>query len=42
MEWRNLIFGFYALHNTAKAYVNVVNAISTFVQTNPSTNIIPK
>ena len=40
MVYSNLIVGSHALHSVAKAYVNVVNAISTFVESTPPTNII--
>ena len=40
MSWNNLIVGSHDLHNIAKAYVNVVNAIATFFEPNPPTNII--
>ena len=35
----NTIVGYHALHNVANAYVNVVNAITTFVEPTPPTNI---
>ena len=38
--WINLIVGARALHNVATTFVNVVNAIDTFVEPNPPTNII--
>ena len=40
MGWSNLIVGSLALHNVAKAYINAVNNITTFVEPNPPTNII--
>ena len=40
MIWTNLIVGDRANRNVAKAYVNAVNAIATFVCPTPSTNII--
>ena len=40
MGWINLIISSHTLHSAAKAYVNVVNSISTSVESNPSTNII--
>ena len=40
MGRNNLIFGSHALHNIAKAYVNVINYITTFVEPNLPTNII--
>ena len=40
MGWKNLIVGSHSLHSVAMAYVNVINAISTFVDPNPPTNII--
>ena len=39
-EWRNLIACVHALHNTPMVYVNVINAITTFVEPTPPTNII--
>ena len=41
-EMENLIVGSHALYNVVKAYENAVNAISTFVDTNPPTNNITK
>ena len=38
--WSNLIVGARALYNVAKAYVNVLNDIATFVEPTPPTNII--
>ena len=38
MGRNNLIFGSHALHNIAKAYVNVINYITTFVEPNLPTN----
>ena len=40
MGWNNLIVGSNEIHSVAKAYVNVVNAITSFVKTTPPTNII--
>ena len=40
MVWKNLIVGFNELHSVAKAYVNIVNAIPTFVKPTPPTNIV--
>ena len=40
MVWSNNIFGDHVLHNFVKAYVNVFNAITTFVEPTPPTNII--
>ena len=40
MVWNNLIIGYHALHNSTKAYANVVNAISTFVDPTSLTKII--
>ena len=43
MGWSKLIFGAFSLHDVAKSYdnvVNVINSIATFVEPNPSTNII--
>ena len=40
MGWNNLIVGSNEIHSVAKAYVNVVNAITSFVKPTPSTNII--
>ena len=40
MVWSNLIVGSHSLHSISKAYVNVVKAISTFVELTPPTNII--
>ena len=40
MVWKNIIVGSHSLHSVAKAYVNFVNAISTFVEITPPTNII--
>ena len=40
MGWINLIVGAHALHNFAKAYANVINDTTTFVEPNPPTNII--
>ena len=38
--WNNLIVGSNELHIVAKAYINVVNAITSFVQTTPPTKNI--
>ena len=40
MGWNNLIVGSNEIHSVAKAYVNVVNAITSFVKPTPPTNII--
>ena len=40
MGWNNMIVVYHDLHNVEKAYVNVVNYISTFVYPTPPTNII--
>ena len=40
MGWNNLVVGYYALHNVTKAYVNIVNAINTFIDPTTPTNII--
>ena len=40
MGWKNLIVGSNELHSVSKAYVNVVNDISSFVKPTPPTNII--
>ena len=40
MGWSNLIVGSHAIDSVVKAYVNAANAISTFVETTPPTNII--
>ena len=39
MVWSSLIVGARDLHNIAKAYVNVINAIATFVEPTPPTNM---
>ena len=44
-NWRsvgrnNLLVGYHDLQSVAKAYVNDVNYISTFVETTPPTNIV--
>ena len=39
IEWQNLIVGSHALHSESKAYINVLNAITTFVGPIQSTNI---
>ena len=40
MGWNNLIVGSNEIHSVAKAYVNVVNAVTSFVKPTPPTNII--
>ena len=40
MGWINLIFYERDLHNVAKAYVNVVNAIATFFEPTTPSKII--
>ena len=40
MGWNNIIVGSNEIHSVAKAYVNVVNAITSFVKPTPPTNII--
>ena len=40
MVWSNLVVGYHALHNFAKTYVNIVNAIATFVEPTHPTKII--
>ena len=40
MGWSNLVIGSHAIHNVAKAYANILNTISTFLGTNPPTDII--
>ena len=40
MGWNNLIVGSNELHSVAKAYINVVNAITYFVKPTAPTNII--
>ena len=40
MGWNNLIVGSNELHSVAKNYVNVANAIATFVKPNPPNNTI--
>ena len=40
MVCNNLNVGSHALNSVARAYFNVINDISTFVETNPPTNII--
>ena len=40
MGWNNLIFVSNELHSVEKAYINVVNAIASFVKPTPPTNII--
>ena len=42
MGWNNLIIGSNEIHSVAKAYVNVVNAITSFVKPIPPTKIITK
>ena len=38
--WNNLIIGSNEIYSVAKAYVNVVNSITSFVKPKPPTNII--
>ena len=40
MGWNNLIVGSNEIHSVAKAYVNVVDSITSFVKPTPPTNII--
>ena len=40
MVLKNLIIVSHALHNVAKAYFNVINSTSAFVEHTPPTNII--
>ena len=40
MVWKNLIVSSNEIHSVAKAYVNVVNAITSFVKPTPPINII--
>ena len=40
MVWNNLIVGSHVLHSVVKVYVNISNAIDTFVEPTPTTNII--
>ena len=40
MGWKNLIFGSNELQSVAKSYINVVNAITSFVKPTPPTNTI--
>ena len=40
MGWNNLIVSSNKIHSVAKAYVDVVNAITSFVKPTPPTNII--
>ena len=40
MGWINLVGGHHAFHNVAKTYANIINAIATFVEPTPPTNII--
>ena len=40
MGWNNIIVVSNKLHSVAKAYVNVVNSINSFVKPTPPTNII--
>ena len=40
MGWNNLIVGSNEIHNVAKVYVNVVNAITSFFKPTPPTKII--
>ena len=39
MGWINLIVGSHALHNSVKAYLNILNDIAIFVEPTPQTNI---
>ena len=40
MGWNNLIIGSNEIHSVAKAYVNIVNAITSFAKPTPPTKII--
>ena len=40
MGWNNLIVGSNEIHSVAKSYINVFNAIASFVKPTPPTNII--
>ena len=40
MGSKNLIVGSNKIHSVAKAYINVFNAIASFVKPTPPTNII--
>ena len=40
MRWINLVVGARSLHNADKSYVDIVNAITTFVEPTSPTNII--
>ena len=40
MGWTNLIDGSNELHSVAKAYINFVNTINSFVKPTPPTDII--
>ena len=40
MGWINMAVGSQAFHNVYKAYVNVVNSTTTFVDPTPPTNTI--
>ena len=40
MGWNNLIVGSHEINSVAKAYLNVINAITSFVKPTPPTNII--
>ena len=40
MGWNNLIVGYNEIQSVAKAFVNVVNAITSFVKPTPPTNTI--
>ena len=42
MGWNNLIVGSNELHSVEKVYINVVNAIASFVKPTPPINIITK
>ena len=40
MVWNNLIVGSNEIHSVAKSYIDVVNAITSFVKPAPPTKII--
>ena len=40
MGWNKIIVGPNEIHSVAKSYINVVNAITSFVKPTPPTNII--
>ena len=40
MGWNNLIVGSHKINSVAKAYLNVINDITSFVKPTPPTNII--